>query len=131
MLLVGDSLELSETGFDDHSLLDLLSVVPPSGTAEPRAVTNARLLYKTCVDEAAIEVDGVDTIMTLIDSELGGWPVLKGSSWNATTFDLPNLLVKLRKYSYNFIYRVDTATDEKNSTSYDIEVSRTPTFSDH
>ena len=86
----------------------------------------ARILYKSCVDEAAIEADGIDTIMSLIDSELGGWPVLKGSSWNAAPFDLPNLLLKLRKYNNNFIYRIDTATDEKNSTNYDIEVSRIP-----
>ena len=86
------------------------------------AVVNARKLYRSCVDEASIEADGVEPILSLIETELGGWPILKGSSWENSTFDLPKLLLTLRKYSSNLFYRVDTATDEKNSSFYDIEV---------
>ena len=92
---------------------------------EPEAVISSRRLYKSCIDEAGIEADGVDSILSLVNLEFGGWPILQGSSWNSTTFDLSNLLLALRKYNNNPIYLVGTSTDEKNSTTYDIEVSLT------
>ncbi|CAF0951778.1 unnamed protein product [Didymodactylos carnosus] len=91
---------------------------------ESESVANARRLYKSCIDEAGIEAEGVNPILSLINSEFGGWPILQGPSWNNATFDLSNLLLTLRKYNNNPVYRVGTSTDEKNSTAYDIEVGQ-------
>jgi hypothetical protein len=91
---------------------------------EPQAVVNARILYGSCLNETGIEADGVAAILSLIDSKFGGWPILKGLSCDGSTFDLSNLLLTLRKYSNHVIYRVGTATDEKNSIEYDIEVKK-------
>ncbi|CAF2512910.1 unnamed protein product [Rotaria sp. Silwood2] len=88
------------------------------------AVVNARRLYKSCIDEASIEADGVEPIFALVDTEFGGWPILQGPSWDNSTFDLLNLLLNLRKYSNSLFYRVGTSTDEKNSTNYDIEIGQ-------
>jgi hypothetical protein len=75
------------------------------------------------VDETGIESDGVEPILSVLENEFGGWPILQGSSWNSSMFDLMTLLLNLRKYSNNLIYQVGTSIDEKNSTTYDIEVS--------
>ncbi|CAF1039974.1 unnamed protein product, partial [Didymodactylos carnosus] len=91
---------------------------------ESESVANARRLYKSCINEAGIEAEGVNPILSLINSEFGGWPILQGPSWDNATFDLSNLLLTLRKYNNNPVYRVGTSTDEKNSTAYDIEVGQ-------
>ncbi|CAF3637496.1 unnamed protein product [Rotaria sordida] len=42
----------------DSNIVDILSSPPANDTNEPMAVVNARLLYKSCIDEAGIEADG-------------------------------------------------------------------------
>jgi hypothetical protein len=96
--------------------------MPSNGTVEPRAITNSRNLYDSCNDEATIEADGVAPILSIIANEFGGWPMLEGTSWNASTFNLSDLLVKLRKYDDGMIYSIVTATNQQNSSVYDIEV---------
>jgi len=61
--------------------IDLLSSTPTNETEELRCVMNARLLYDTCINETKIETDGIEPVLSLIN-ELGGWPILQGSSWN-------------------------------------------------
>lgn len=121
---------MHDTFIIGRSFIDLLSVTPSNQTVEPMAIVNARRLYKSCIDEASIDADGVDSVLSLIETEFGGWPILTGSSWDNNTFDFSKLLLTLRTYSYNLFYRVNTATDEKNSSSYDIEVGlrRRPLF---
>ncbi|CAF1121062.1 unnamed protein product [Rotaria sp. Silwood1] len=108
----------------DNNIVDILSVPPENDAREPVAVINARRLYKSCVDEAGIEADGVEPIFSLVDTEFGGWPILQGPSWDNSTFDLLTLLLNLRKYNNNLFYRIGTSTDEKNSTNYDIEIGQ-------
>ncbi|CAF4676254.1 unnamed protein product, partial [Rotaria sp. Silwood2] len=109
----------------DYNVIDLLSSPPVNNVNEPKAVLNARRFYNSCIDEDEVEANGVDTILSLINTEFGGWPILQGSSWNSAKFDLPNLLFQLRKYYSNTIYRIDTAVNEENSTMHNIEVRLT------
>ena len=104
--------------------LDLLSAVPANGTVDPNAIVNARQLYRSCMNEASIETDGVEPVLSIINRDFGGWPILQGATWNDSTFNLANLLIQLRKYDNGIIYSVATATNQKNSSVYDIEVSR-------
>ncbi|CAF0871999.1 unnamed protein product [Rotaria sordida] len=83
----------------DSNIVDILSSPPANDTNEPMAVVNARLLYKSCIDEAGIEADGIEPMFSLIDTDL-------------------------RKYNNNLFYRIGTSTDEKNSTSNDIEIGQ-------
>lgn len=103
--------------------VDLLSASQKNATSEPRAISNARVLYQTCLNEDQIEAEDVTPILSLINQELGGWPILQGTQWNNASFNLLNLLVTLRTYSNNVIFAMGTSTDEKNSTEYDIEVT--------
>jgi neprilysin len=102
---------------------DLLSAMPTSRTVEPNAVINARRLYQSCLNESNIEIDGVEPILDIINNEFGGWPILEGTMWNDATYNLTNLLLQLRKYDNGMIYSVGTATNQENSSIYDIEVS--------
>lgn len=106
------------------NIIDLLSTTPENATDELHCVTNARALYSSCVDEEKIDADGTDHILSLINTEFGGWPILQGSSWNNATFNLSNLLLKLRQYNYNIIYRIGTDVDEKNSSLTDIVIGQ-------
>jgi membrane metallo-endopeptidase-like protein 1 len=108
----------------DLNIIDLLSSTPMNGTAEPNAILNARRLYNSCINESNIEADGVEPVLSVVENEFGGWPILQGPSWNASTFNLSDLLLKLRKYDNEIIYRIDTATNEENSSVYDIEIGQ-------
>ena len=101
---------------------DILTSPLPNATVGIRSIDNARRLYDSCVNEAAIEASGTEALLSIVNNELGGWPILRGSSWNSSTFDLPRLLVKLREYSQSVIYSSGTSTDDKNSSAYFVQV---------
>ena len=108
-----------------HSLslfADLLSLSPPNGTNESNAILNARRLYDSCVNEATIEVDGVDAILAFVNTELGGWPLLQGSAWVNSTFNFSRLLLKLNEYWSSVFYSVSTQIDATNSSLQAIRV---------
>ncbi|CAF1071368.1 unnamed protein product [Adineta steineri] len=100
----------------EHTLADLLSSSPSNITKESKAITNARRLYSSCIDEDTIETEGIDVIMSMINKELGGWPVLQGSAWNESTFDFDRLMLKLSQYNNYIFYTVNADVDEKNSS---------------
>ncbi|CAF2940107.1 unnamed protein product [Rotaria sp. Silwood2] len=104
------------------NIIDLLSSTPGNGAVEPKAVINARNLYKSCINETNIEIDDVELVLSIINTELGGWPILQGVSWNVSTFNLSNFLLKLRKYDNEIAFSVAIATDKKNASVYDIGV---------
>ena len=104
-------------------ILDLLSSPLSNETTEAKSIVNSRILYFSCINEDAIEKDGVDDLISLINKELGGWPILQGSTWNESTFDLSRTLFKLSQYNKFVFFNVFTYIDEINSTAYAIYVS--------
>ncbi|CAF1189094.1 unnamed protein product [Rotaria sp. Silwood1] len=108
----------------DLNIIDLLSSKPPNGTVEPNAIINARRLYDSCINEAGIETDGVESVLSIVNNELGGWPILQGHTWSPPNFNLSDLLLKLRKYDDGVIFSVNTATNQENSSVYDIELGQ-------
>jgi hypothetical protein len=103
---------------------DLLSSLPPNRMTEAKAITNARRLYNSCVDEYAMETEGVDAILSLINTEFGGWPILQGSTWNQSMFNFSQLLFKLSQYNNFVFYHIETKINRKNISMYRIRVSR-------
>jgi hypothetical protein len=81
-------------------------------------------MFRSCINETAIEEENVSVIVPFINTELGGWPILQGSAWNISTFNLSRLLVKLTAYSSSVIYNVGTQIDEKNSSFRSIRVRK-------
>jgi len=81
-------------------------------------------LYSSCVDETQIDNEGIKPILSIIQNEFGGWPILEGASWNPSTFNISNVLLKLRQYNYVVIYNINTDIDEKNSSLTDVIVKK-------
>ena len=81
-------------------------------------------MYSSCVDETQIDNEGIKPILSIIQNEFGGWPILEGASWNPSTFNISNVLLKLRQYNYVVIYNINTDIDEKNSSLTDVIVKR-------
>jgi len=103
-------------------IVDLLSTSSPNGTTELDAIVNARRLYNSCIQEDEIEAEGVNTILSLVNTEFGGWPILQGSQWNITAFNFSQLLIMLNKYNTDVIYIAGTQIDDKNSSAMAIRV---------
>ncbi len=103
-------------------LVDLLSTSPSNDTKELDAIVQSRRLYNSCVDENQIETDGVDAILSLVNTELGGWPILQGSTWDSSTFNFSHLLLQLNEYNNYIIYKAGTEIDDKNSSITSIRV---------
>jgi hypothetical protein len=101
---------------------DILTLPLPNDTIDIQSIINARRLYNSCINESAIESEGVDEIISLINEEFGGWPILQGSSWNVSSFNFSHLLFKLREYNHNIIYYFGTSIDDRNSSTYYIRV---------
>jgi hypothetical protein len=60
--------------------IDLLSTTPTNETNPLQCVLNARRLYNSCVDDVQIEIYGIQPVLSFIETEFGGWPILQGSS---------------------------------------------------
>jgi hypothetical protein len=101
---------------------DLLSSSPPSGTIEPKAITNARRWYNSCINLHTREKETFDSFAKFMDREFGGWPAVSGTTWNESTFDFYNLMLKLNQYNQFILYTVATVIDEENSSSRIIQV---------
>jgi hypothetical protein len=90
---------------------------------ESKAVTNARRLYDSCVDEYAIEIESLSVVLPLINEEFGGWPLVQGSKWNESMFDLSHIMLKLSQYNNFVFYHVETTIDNIDALKYRIRVS--------
>jgi hypothetical protein len=92
---------------------------------EPTAITNARRLYDSCIDEYTIDKEGLYVIRSLVNQELGGWPNSTGSTWDESMFDLSDRLLKLNQYNKFVFYHVETTIgfDHFNKLRYRIRVS--------
>ncbi|CAM4816416.1 unnamed protein product [Rotaria magnacalcarata] len=112
----------------ENVLVDILSSSPPHETIESKAIVNARRWYSSCINESSIEMEGVDLILSFIKTELGGWPVLLGPTWNESTFDFYRLMLKLSQHNNFMLYTVQTAIYRKNSSMRSIEIDPTTFF---
>ncbi|CAF1080903.1 unnamed protein product, partial [Rotaria sordida] len=100
----------------DSDIVDMLTSPIPDDLKNLQSIINARRFYDSCINETAIELEAVHVILSFVNNELGGWPILQGSSWNEDSFNLTHLLIKLREYSHNMIFGFRTSADDKNSS---------------
>lgn len=105
-----------------YSFLFYIDLLSSLSLIESKTITNARRLYGSCIDETSIEMKSIDTILSFIGKELGGWPILEGSRWNHSRFNFSRLLLKLHEYNKNPIYNINTKIDLINSSIYCIRV---------
>ena len=68
-------------------------------TTTTPAIETMKNMYRSCMNLTAIEKLGITSLRNALD-ELGGWPVVQGSSWNESTFDWINVTRKIRKIGF-------------------------------
>lgn len=84
--------------FTHQIQIDLLSTLPSNKTVEPKSIRNARLLYKSCVDEDTIK-NGSAEIESFLEDEFD------------SDFDLINILLTLNQYNLFIFYEIQTVND--------------------
>lgn len=92
-----------------------MSETPENTSDKPHCVENACALHNSCIYKAKVDEEGVAPVLSLIDIQFGGWPILSDPSWSNATFNLLSLLLKLHQYNYNIIYGISIDVDKKNS----------------
>lgn len=90
---------------------------------EPEPFSIAKNLYKICMNETAIEENGLKTIRNVL-KKLGGWPVLEGDAWQEATFDWKQTVYTSKKlgYPFNHFFTFMIGRDLKNSTKQVIKI---------
>ncbi|CAF1545501.1 unnamed protein product, partial [Adineta ricciae] len=107
----------------NQRIIDLLTTSSTNNN-ELQSISNARILYASCINEDAIETDSLKTILSFIDTELGGWPIIKGSNWSTLNYSLENQLLRLTLYSLYPLYTTATTVDATNSSLYSIFIGQ-------
>ncbi|CAF2909193.1 unnamed protein product, partial [Rotaria sp. Silwood2] len=100
----------------DSDIVDMLTAPILDDFKSLQSIMNARRLYDTCINETAIDLEAINVILSFVHNELGGWPILQGSPWNETSYNLTRLFIKLREYNQNMIFGFSTSADDINSS---------------
>ena len=92
---------------------------------ESRVFTMARNVYKACMDLEKIEEVGLDPLKMML-KEMGGWPVLEGTSWDESKFSWIDTVYTFRNHGYSTDYLIDFSivTDSKNSSWRVIDIDQ-------
>ncbi|XP_063218955.1 neprilysin-4-like isoform X2 [Bacillus rossius redtenbacheri] len=113
----------------DLLLKDVLEDSSSSEVARPGdgdqvdAISKARNLYKSCMNETVLAERGARPLLDLL-RHLGGWPVLE-ESWDPAGFDWLQLMARLRLYNNDILVGQWVAPDIKHSDEYVIQFDQT------
>ncbi|XP_061493081.1 neprilysin [Rhineura floridana] len=104
----------------------LKDVLEKENSSDIEAVKKAKTLYKSCINESAIDSRGgkplIDILPTISDWPVASenWDVDYGTSWNAET-SIANLT---SQYGKKVIISLFVGTDDKNSTQHIIHIDQ-------
>ncbi|KPU80743.1 uncharacterized protein Dana_GF16094, isoform B [Drosophila ananassae] len=107
-----------------EQLKDIITAERPE--TEPKHFRLPNLLYKACMNKTLIETLGPLPI-TRVAEKLGGWPLLKGDSWNADdTWTWQEQVKKFRTAGFSMDYIIDFSigVDLQNSTKRLIDLDQ-------
>lgn len=83
----------------------------------------ARDFYSSCMNTSERNVVGFKAFLELIETT-GGWPIIKGDSWNSEEFNLNSILGNsLKNLLVNFIFEFNIFFDMRTFTKNIINVS--------
>lgn len=90
---------------------------------DPQAFNLAKKFYRACMNESAVEAEGLRGIKEIF-RQIGGWPTLDGSNWRDSQFDWKDVVHKLREIGISFEFFLILAVQtDKDSTRYVLNVS--------
>ncbi|XP_043273874.1 neprilysin-2-like [Venturia canescens] len=87
------------------------SMEAESEPGELKSFKLVKAFYKSCVNETAIEAEGVKPLQKIL-KKLGGWPVLDGDLWNADDFNWTSSVYKFRDVGFSDRYFINIAVEQ-------------------
>ncbi|XP_048868278.1 phosphate-regulating neutral endopeptidase PHEX isoform X2 [Brienomyrus brachyistius] len=112
----------------DLKLKELLEL--STAPQDVEAVKKAKMLYRSCMNETAIELEDAKPLLKALRHRELRWPVLSnelGTSWQweESRFSLLETLAHIRTYhSKSVLVRMYVAPDDKNSSRYIIKLDQ-------
>ncbi|KAI6183430.1 Neprilysin-1 [Aphelenchoides bicaudatus] len=86
--------------------------------SKSKAINELKQYFRACNDADAINALKSDEYRAEIDA-IGGWPLLLGSKWNSTSFDLTQLLIDIaRPRGYKIYVDFAAAHDLRNASRW-------------
>lgn len=96
----------------------------PVSSEECESVKKAKYLYLSCINETLINERGLEPAFNLLN-ELGGWPVTEREpKWSEDSFNLIDLMIKLRFYNNKILVDQWVSADDKNSEVNIIQIDQ-------
>ncbi|KAI1296514.1 Membrane metallo-endopeptidase-like 1 [Halotydeus destructor] len=92
---------------------------------EPLFFTKMRNMYQACMNLTEIEKVANTPLQGLL-KQLGGWPVLEGSSWSGDNFNWLDSLIAFRKhgFSHDLFMDLSVTPDFRNNTRHVIDLDQ-------
>ncbi|XP_048396047.1 phosphate-regulating neutral endopeptidase PHEX isoform X2 [Stegostoma tigrinum] len=97
-------------------------------------VQKTKLLYQSCMNESAIELEDARPLLKFLKQRYLRWPVLEANNgpegtWREADFNLLKMLAFLRgKFSSNIFIQFFVATDDKNSDEHIFKLDQASVF---
>lgn len=93
---------------------------------ESKSFRLAKQFFSSCLNESIVERRGLEPLLEVLD-ELGGWPVIEGSSWSDDGLDWTDTTEILKSIGFDTdgIFSVSVEFDSRNSTKRVLEVNST------
>ncbi|KAJ8936548.1 hypothetical protein NQ314_012288 [Rhamnusium bicolor] len=89
-------------------------ITSPIEDGDSRSVTKQKKYYQACMNLTAIEEDQNRTLKKLFQ-KLGEWPVLKGESWNETSFDWGEIVEKCKDAGLYYDWFINLQNYQENN----------------
>nr|CAH7761736.1 unnamed protein product [Callosobruchus chinensis] len=86
---------------------------------DPKLLTLAKKLYRSCMDEGTIEAQGTKEIFQVF-KYIGGWPAVERGPWQEENYNWVEAIHRLRKLGIDFdvFFRVSVDKDRHNDMKY-------------
>ncbi|KAL3279815.1 hypothetical protein HHI36_017322 [Cryptolaemus montrouzieri] len=96
----------------------------PVYSEQPRSLSLAKEFYRACMNESAIEAEGLKW-MKQIFRRIGGWPILEEDEWKEEEFDWKKAVHKLKQMGINFEFFITLSVerDKVDPTKYVLQLS--------
>ncbi|XP_064413309.1 phosphate-regulating neutral endopeptidase PHEX [Latimeria chalumnae] len=110
--------------------LKMLLETPLSKKKDIQAVQKAKILYRSCINETAIEAEDAKPLLNLLKQPGIHWPVLEShngpeGTWSEKSFNLLRTLAVLRgQYSNSVLIRFYVAPNDQNSNEYILKLDQ-------
>ncbi|KAG7487325.1 hypothetical protein MATL_G00022030 [Megalops atlanticus] len=112
----------------DLKLKELLE--SPIVPEDIEAVVKAKVLYRSCMNETALELEDAKPLLKVLKQKELRWPVLEDSlgpawQWEEKSFDLLQSIARIRTlFSRSVLVRLYVSPDDKNSNQYIIKLDQ-------